>query len=369
MKKKQPHKIILIGISIVVTAVSILCLSFVYQSTKNRLLDDKLKSGKREVREIGKLLEAQLKSGLSKEKVIKNLQKSIVNTDIGLDFICMYNTEGVELCHPNPAFIGREIAKNDSYIKHLDSRKNSSFLAILQSGKSTSGIRNFSNKRDRDAEIVNVFPVAGTNWMVASHINIPALQTQLSGLYYKFLVIFLICILTIIVLSYILIRVLYRRYEQFVNKEIDGLNEEVNLLNALNHQLVKSQNETQNKIHSEPATQEIGKKRIVTYQKDKVVTIKTNDLAYAYIENGGTYIRTFSNDNYPVNGSLDELMTQLDTTDFYRVNRQLIVNINAIQTIYIYGKNQLKLVTQPSFKEIILISKNKAASFKKWLDR
>lgn len=368
MKKKQPHKLIFVGISITVITVGLLCLSFVYQSAKNRMLDNKLKTGQREVREIGKLLEAQLQSGLSQEKVIENLQKSIVNTDIGIDFICMYNTLGVELCHPNPALIGKKIDEKDSFVTNLDNQKESSFLQILKSGELNSGIRNFSEIHDRDSEIINVYPVAGTEWMVASHVNIPALQTQLSNLYTRFVVVFLIGIITIILFSYLLIRVLYQRYELLVNKEISELNDEVNLLNGLNHQLIRFKNEIQNQMHSGNSIDE-SKKRIITYQKDKVITVKTDDLAYAYLKNGFSYIRTFSDDNYPINGSLDELMKLLDSYSFYRVNRQLIVNINAIKTIYIYGKNQLKLITQPQFDEDILISKNRVADFKKWLDK
>jgi len=45
------------------------------------------------------------------------------------------------------------------------------------------------------------------------------------------------------------------------------------------------------------------------------------------------------------------------------------VNVNAIKTILIYGKNQLRLVTQPASSEDIIISKNKVAEFKKWLDQ
>ncbi len=366
MKKKQPHKLIFVGISFTVIIVGLLGLAFVYQSAKSRVLNDRLETGQREVREIAKLLETQLQSGLSQEKVIENLQKSIVNTDIGVSFICMYDTLGVELCHPNPARIGKKISKENSYVAHLDNQKEVSFLQILKSGKLNSGIRNFPKTHHRASEIVNVYPVAGTDWMVASHVNIPALQAQLSSLYYRFVVVFLIGIVIIVLLSYLLMNVLYREYERVVNKEIGELNEEVNLLNALNHQLVRSQNE--NQIPPEKSKEE-SKKRIITYQKDEVVTIKTADLAYAFLRNGSTYIKTFSNEKYPVNGSLDELMKQLDGRSFYRVNRQLVVNINAIKTIYIYGKNQLKLITQPQSDQDILISKNKVADFKKWLDR
>lgn len=368
MKKKQPHKLIFVGISFAVIVVGLICISFIYRSAKTRLLEDRLTAGQREVREIGQLLQAQLQSGLSREKVIKNLQKSIVNTDIGVSFICMYDTLGIELCHPNPALVGQKIDKENSYITLLNDQKTSSFLKVLKSGKLNSGIRNFPKIHHRGSEIVNVYPVAGTDWMVASHVNIPAFQSQLSNLYNKFVVVFLIGITIIILFGYLLIRILYRRYELVVNNEIGELNDEINLLNALNRQLMDSQNEIRNQLRSGNPDED-SKKRIVTYHKDEVITVKTSHLAYAFLRNGLTYIRTFSDENYPVNGSLDELLKQLDSYSFYRVNRQLIVNINAIKTIYIYGKDQLKLITIPKFDGEILISKNKVADFKKWLDR
>ena len=368
MKTKKPHKLIFIGITTIVISVSIVCLFLVYNSSKTKLLDNRLKSGNREVREIGKLLETQLKSGLTEEKVIDNLQQSIVNMDVGVGFICMYDTLGVELCHPNPAFIGKKIYEGDSYVRNLENKNTMSFLEILKSGKMDNGIRNFSTITDRDSEIINVYPVVGTNWMVASHVNIPALQNDLSGLYYKLIVIFLISTILIIFSSYFLMRILYKKYEFVIDKELNELNEEVSLLNALNHQLVESQNkvqvQNQNTIESENA-----KERIIAYQKDQVVSIKTDEVAYIYLKNGLTFLKTLLGDEYPISGSLDDMMKQLDNSVFYRVNRQFIISISTIKTIYIYGKNQLKLITDPQSDEMILISKNKVAEFKKWLDR
>ncbi|WP_449397824.1 LytTR family transcriptional regulator DNA-binding domain-containing protein [Chryseobacterium wanjuense] len=67
--------------------------------------------------------------------------------------------------------------------------------------------------------------------------------------------------------------------------------------------------------------------------------------------------------------SLDEVIKTLDQKMFYRANRQFIINIKAISNILLYGKNQLKIVTIPESKETILISKNRVAEFKKWLEQ
>lgn len=368
MRYKSPHKIILGCLSATVVIVSIVLFYALYQSAKDQLLDNRLKSGEREVREIGRLLELQLQSGLSKEQVIKNLQESILNTDVSMEFICMYNTNGVELCHPNPALIGHQITLNDSYLHKLNNQGSKAFLEVLKDGMLKSGIRSFTNNPNRGSEIVTIYPVIGTDWLVASHVNIDAMKGQLSTLYNNFLIVFLIGVLLIIVLSYVLIRLTYRKYEQLVRKQMDGLNQEVELLNTLNQQLLSSKQSEQ--IRTTTSEQDSNtKKRIVTYHKDEMIAISTDSIAYVFLNNGLSFLRTFTNENYAVNGSLDDIYKQLDADRFYRVNRQLIINISAIKTIYIYGKNQLKLLVDPIFDQDVLISKNKVAAFKKWLDR
>src|SRR4051812_43940859 len=114
MKKARLYTLTLTGISIVVLIISLISSSYLYLSAKEKLCNSKLESGEREVREISRLLEQQLRSGLSKDKVIHNLQVSIENTDIKSDFICMYNQKGIELCHPNPALIGLKIQEDNS---------------------------------------------------------------------------------------------------------------------------------------------------------------------------------------------------------------------------------------------------------------
>jgi DNA-binding LytR/AlgR family response regulator len=368
MKKVHINTLLLIGISTVVIIVSLVSSVLLYQSAKDDLWNSRLESGDRRVREIGGLLETQLQSGLSPEQVVTNLQKSIVNTDVGTEFICMYNREGVELCHPNPALIGKKISLGNSRILKKDS--SSAFLEVLNSGKMNGGIRTFPEDSNKSSEILNVYPVNGTNWMVASHIKIPRLEEQLRDLYLKFIVGFLLTTVIITSCSFIFVRTIYSRYEAKMNQEIEALNNELSNLTALNHQLLVQKEQKAQLARVDPDQEkQVPKKRIVAYHKDKLVSIDTDTLAFAFLENGITYIQTFSEEHYPVNDSLDELMKQLDNDDFYRANRQFVVNLKAISTIYIYGKNQLKLITSPKSPTEVIISKNKVAAFKQWLDR
>lgn len=68
------------------------------------------------------------------------------------------------------------------------------------------------------------------------------------------------------------------------------------------------------------------------------------------------------------NNSLDELYNDLDDSLFFRANRQFILSINSIDKILRYGNNQLKIVVVPKSDINIIVSKNKASEFKKWLN-
>ncbi len=345
--------------------ISYFSFRYLYNSAAEKLWASKMESGARESREIGRLLEQQLQSGLPQEKVIHNLQQSIENTDTQGEFICMYDKNGIELCHPNPALIGQKIAAGNSI---LQSGKGSiPFNEAIAQQKSLGGMRNFPESKNRSSEIVNIYPVKGSDWVVAAHANIEVLQTELSDLYTRFVVCFLATAFIIIASCLLLIRQIYGRYEKAVSLEINTLNEKVNTLGSLNEQLAKLQQE--NATVSLNADKELIRKRIITYLKDELIYLEVTEIAFFFLDGASVNIVTHHNKKYTTTLSLDELMKQLDDECFYRANRQFIISLNSIKTIYVYGKNQLKIVVSPEPDEAILISKNRVSEFKKWLDR
>jgi len=374
MKKTRLYTLTLTGISIVVLIISLISSGYLYTSAKEKLCNSKLESGEREVREISRLLEQQLLSGLSKDQVIHNLQLSIENTDIKSDFICMYNQKGIELCHPNPALIGGKIQLNNSQVNGIGDKEFKPLSTILEEGEKTAGVRTFPNNPEKKSEIININPVAGTDWMVASHANLAVLEEELSDLYLQFVISLFLSTIFISVCCYLMIRLIYRKYERVLNVEKDDLNYKVNELQILNQQLNSNQQKLQNLsediiLNDQSKESEIPKKRILTYHKDELIKLDIEDIAYILLDTGITYIYTIDNRQFNSNNSLDEVMKWLDPAVFYRANRQFIVNINSISSILLYGKNQLKLIIKPDPKIDIIISKNKVSEFKIWLDQ
>ena len=109
------------------------------------------------------------------------------------------------------------------------------------------------------------------------------------------------------------------------------------------------------------------KKRILTYIRNELVPISTEDIAYILTENSITYIYQIDGRKSTSNLSLDELYNTIDESFFFRANRQYIIAITAIDKIIKYGNSQLKILITNCPDVEIIISKNRAAEFRQWL--
>ncbi|WP_024771368.1 LytR/AlgR family response regulator transcription factor [Aquimarina macrocephali] len=101
--------------------------------------------------------------------------------------------------------------------------------------------------------------------------------------------------------------------------------------------------------------------------KSGLVPLKVENFSFFHIEMNIVRGVTFSNKSYILDKTISELEEELNPQLFYRANRQLLVNRNAIGRVYHYLYGKLKISTQPEFKEPIIISKAKSKIFKSWL--
>ncbi len=375
MKKEKVYLYTLLALSLIVLLISLLTLNYLFSRVTNQLLEVQLEGGKREIREIQRLLEGQLSSGIRKEQVAASLQKSIENTDTQTGFVCMYDTVGKEICHPDPSRIGQQIDKDNSVVRPITGRESQSFYDLLNDGKAAGGLRTFS-ARGRGSEIIYVQPIANTSWMLASHANLQAIHRQLDELHTQFLLGQGLAGTLMILLSFLAVRWLGNRYQQQLERENNQLTDEVNSLTALNARLVSYQSKVQNEPEESvvegqaiPVEEAGSRRRILTYWKDELVVIGTDQIAYFHTEQSLTYIYCQDAKVYTSSTSLDELQKELDADQFFRANRQFLISIRAIEKIFLYGKHQLKIAISPQPPEAILISKNKVAEFKQWLNR
>jgi DNA-binding LytR/AlgR family response regulator len=99
-------------------------------------------------------------------------------------------------------------------------------------------------------------------------------------------------------------------------------------------------------------------------------SIQTTNINYFFINERCNFINVDNGKNYAIDYSLDKIEEIIDSGMFFRVNRNFIVNFSAIQDIVIFSSSRLKiLLSHWEGKDEILVSRERVAKFKDWMDR
>lgn len=71
---------------------------------------------------------------------------------------------------------------------------------------------------------------------------------------------------------------------------------------------------------------------------------------------------------YPIDYTLENLEMMIDPTKFFRINRQYIIHIDAIQQMHAHSKARVRIDLMPQAIEEVIVSTEKSPLFKKWLE-
>ena len=112
------------------------------------------------------------------------------------------------------------------------------------------------------------------------------------------------------------------------------------------------------------------KEKFIVNFRNQWIPINTKDIA-CFMRDALNYIYTFKGEYYSFDfNTLEEVEEVLDPNVFYRANRQFIVHVDSINTVKPMMNQKLTIrLKEPNHKFEIDISREKAPSFKKWLNR
>ncbi len=110
------------------------------------------------------------------------------------------------------------------------------------------------------------------------------------------------------------------------------------------------------------------KQRFSVQVGSKIKTVTIDQIAYFYSEESISFMMLTDNTSFPLDHSLDQLINQLNPKDFFRINRQYIIGLNAIRNVHIFPKSRLKVDLHPAQQKEIFVSVDKVTKFKEWLD-
>ncbi|MFC3199543.1 LytR/AlgR family response regulator transcription factor [Parapedobacter deserti] len=110
------------------------------------------------------------------------------------------------------------------------------------------------------------------------------------------------------------------------------------------------------------------KNRFLIAKGENYHYIETTDIAHFYSEDGVVFLHTFNDRRYIINYTLDQLAQQLDHRLFFRVSRNCIGHVKAIENVAKYFNSRLKLSFSPECPHKVLVSRVRVPDFLKWMD-
>lgn len=361
MRKDKLYFLTFISISIIFLMIASVSIKYFVKVSANQLIELQLKSSVRECKEVSKLIYYQLESGLDKVKVSESVQQAIQEGKNQTSFVSVFDWSGKQVAHPDITQVGEKVNSNQSLLNSLkeeDSADHLYDLLMLQ-------------KETGNAEVVHISPVKNSDLIVAAYISLDKLSVEISELKKSFFTIFILMGTLIILSSFFAVRMIGSYYEKQLELKNSNLENELVSLSKLNADLVDYQQKIVEDKHDElpkvETNSDTSKKRILTHIRNELVPIDVDKVAYVFTENTITYVVSSNGKKSTTNASLDDLFNNLDTSLFFRANRQFIISITSIHKIIKYGNSQLKIVVDDADVEII-ISKNKAAEFRQWLN-
>lgn len=109
-------------------------------------------------------------------------------------------------------------------------------------------------------------------------------------------------------------------------------------------------------------------KRLLVKLGHRYKAISTDEIAYAFTEAKNVMVMTSGGKDIPVDQSLEQLEQILDPQKFFRINRKIIVNIDAIDNMYTWSRSRVKLELRPEKDLEAVVATDRAGNFKQWLE-
>lgn len=110
------------------------------------------------------------------------------------------------------------------------------------------------------------------------------------------------------------------------------------------------------------------KTRFLVKKGQTIDSIKTDEIHHFETEESLSFLITTKANRYPIDYTLDQLEVLLEPKDFFRINRKIILHIQAIEKVTTYFNSRLSIATKFLDGDARVVSRDRVNDFKMWLD-
>ena len=109
------------------------------------------------------------------------------------------------------------------------------------------------------------------------------------------------------------------------------------------------------------------KERFLVKVGSRMISVPAAGIAYFYTKDRCQFIKTANNDDLIIDKPLDDIESELDSKQFFRANRQFILNYNYVDKVQAWLSGKLRVQVKPAAYEDIIVSRLRSTDFRKWL--
>jgi DNA-binding LytR/AlgR family response regulator len=142
------------------------------------------------------------------------------------------------------------------------------------------------------------------------------------------------------------------------------------LLKPIDENLLKSALNKYKKLYTDNDPFKRDFKQLLYEFRNQYKSVPVGEISHFHISERSVFLCDYQGKDSGLDSSLDQLQGTLDPRRFFRINRECIVNIDAITLMHSYSSSRLQLTLKGTEQsELFVVSREKVADFKRWIDR
>jgi DNA-binding LytR/AlgR family response regulator len=110
------------------------------------------------------------------------------------------------------------------------------------------------------------------------------------------------------------------------------------------------------------------KTRFLVKLGQTIDSIPTEEIHHFETKDSLSFLVTNKGNHFPIDYTLDQLETQLQPQNFFRINRKIILHIQSIEKVSSYFNSRLSITSKFLVNDARIVSRERVNDFKKWLD-
>ena len=107
----------------------------------------------------------------------------------------------------------------------------------------------------------------------------------------------------------------------------------------------------------------------LTQFREKTIVKHIDEIALFFVENENVYFHTFDGKKYSLLKKLEYIESVCDPGQFFRINRQMLINRKAIIAFEPFVNRKVVLQLKVKINDKAVVSRLKVSPFKEWLEK